>query len=340
VEDLVSHLDKEFPRGGGAAAPKVRGGSSACRFILILLPSTSPSLSPACLLQKLADWARLYIAYVRTLRKLCEAHDGMVQPQKRACLRGTLEACMGRLLELRAWLVHPNGGVDVLDLGEQLAAAGVTPDALELPVPSYFKAARAQQMAARAAALASAGVPAEPEAATVPAAEQADQAAEPSAADGNSRAAAAQAAPAPVAAPASYLTPQQHIQKQREETQQEQQAACLPEEDVAAGQRRHAAAVLVQAAARGCLARRRAALTRRQELEFLSLLPPDDSTRSAALQLRVAAIAAERRERQAERQQELEAALVGTKVAVRQQEGFAMKDQVREKVRGQTVLMA
>ncbi|KAL4857543.1 DNA mismatch repair protein 6 [Chlorella vulgaris] len=303
VEELVSHLETEFPRGGGAAAPK-----------------------------KLGDWARLYIAYVRTLRKLCEAHDGMVQPQMRACLRGTLEACMGRLLELRAWLVHLNGGVDVLDLGEQLAAAGVTPDAVELPVPTYFKAARAQQMAARAAALASAAVPAEPEAATFPAAEQAEQAAEPLAADGNSRAAAAQAAPAPVAAPAFILTPQQHIQKQREETQQEQQAACLPEEDVAAGQRRHAAAVLVQAAARGCLARRRAALTRREELEFLSLLPPDDSTRSAALQLRVAAIAAERRERQAERQQELEAALVGTKVAVRQQEGFAMKDQVREKL--------
>lgn len=56
-------------------------------------------------LQTLADWSRLYIKYAATLRKLAEVQDLVAHPQKRRCVGRMLGACVGRLLEVRAWLV-------------------------------------------------------------------------------------------------------------------------------------------------------------------------------------------------------------------------------------------
>ena len=163
VAELVALLDAEHPEDRGAA-PKV-GCPPPCRRRRLSESAAAPAsivttLSPTFPRppQSLEDWARLYIRYVQTLRKLCAAHDGVAQPQKRACLRGTLEACMGRVLELRAWLAALNNGVDVLGeaLGDQLVALSLTPDALELPVPAYFREARAEALAARAEAAAAA----------------------------------------------------------------------------------------------------------------------------------------------------------------------------------------
>lgn len=119
-------------------------------------------------------------------------------------------------------------------------------------------------------------------------------------------------------------------------SQQQREACSTDEGNTRQGgalcERREAAAVAVQAGVRGWLARRSVARQRREELEFLGMLAPSDCGRSAALQQRVAAIAKQRKARQASRQRELDDALLSIKAAVRQQEGFAMKDQIRDKV--------
>jgi hypothetical protein len=354
VAELVSHLGAEHPEDR-AAAPKVTPADpvAACRASQPPpgLPSHHPAPHP---LQKLEDWSRLYIRYVQTFRKLCAAHDGVAQPQKRRCLRRTLEACLGRLLELRGWLAQLNAGVDVIDLEGQLAALQLTPEALDLPVPAYFQEERAGQLAARAAAAAAAlaaEAAAAPGAATAGgvgergAAEaggaeagaaasdaESDSKAEAGAEDGQELAGVATATTTALAAapilPGSAAGTAHAAHSSPPKQPQEQPA--ISEEERA---RRVTAAVALQAGARGWLARRSAARQRRQELEFLGMLPPADGRRSAALQRQLAAIAGERKARQAQRQAELDSATVSVKAGLRQREGFGMKEAIRDKVR-------
>lgn len=60
-----------------------------------------PSLVP----QTFGEWACAYVKYVQVFKKLERAHDQTVHPQKRLDMRGALEACMGRMLEVKHWLV-------------------------------------------------------------------------------------------------------------------------------------------------------------------------------------------------------------------------------------------
>ena len=57
--------------------------------------------------QELGEWAAAYVRHLQTARKLAEAHDQLVQPQKRADLRAALEAALARLVELRHHLARP-----------------------------------------------------------------------------------------------------------------------------------------------------------------------------------------------------------------------------------------
>lgn len=392
MAELVAHLDAEHPEDR-AAAPKVRRRVSplcCCRArpsaagppasLIHALPATPP--------QKLEDWARLYLRYVGTYHKLCAAHGGLAQPQKRRAARRSLETCLGRLLELRNWLAAVQGGVEVLGvLSEQLVGAGLTPEALELPVPAYFREVRADQLEARARAAAAA---AEAEAAGGGGSEAA------AVVDGGEAAAAQGDAAA--AEEADGSEPDSNAEKEEErqvadssppqpggdapaaasQEQQEQETSRALEDEAS----RVAAAVALQAAARGWLSRRRVAAERREEMEFLGMLPPAAGGRSEALQGKLAAIAAERKQRQVcvgrvggcggmqgcsekvqyiaeqlpvtscccldlasawppgpsalpqvARQAELDGGLLAIKAGVRQREGWAVKEQIRDKVR-------
>ncbi len=301
-------LDAEHPEDR-AAAPKVRRVPAALPPPTTpLQPCPPPSNHP----QSLEDWARLYIRYVQTLRKLCAAHDGVAQPQKRACLRGTLEACTGRVLELRAWLAALNSGVDVLGeaLGDQLVALSLTPDALELPVPAYFREARAEALAARAEAAAAAAAAGDAAGGKAVPGEQAadgtaDGTQEAAEADSSDEEEAEQGPSSPAAAAQAAAGEVQREQQAQQDAQQpgssEQEdhhpaaaASLSPEEE---GQRA-AAATAIQAAGRGWLAQRRVAAQRRAEMEFLGMLLPAGGGRSAELSGRLAAITAERKQRQ------------------------------------------
>lgn len=61
---------------------------------------------PWVVLQELSEWACIYIKYLQIFRKLETAYDQMLQPQKRQDMKKTLEACMGRMLEIRHWMVR------------------------------------------------------------------------------------------------------------------------------------------------------------------------------------------------------------------------------------------
>lgn len=300
-------------------------------------------------LQGLEDWARLYVRYVQAFRRLCDAHEGLANPQKRAALCATLEACLGRLLELRSWLAELAGGCNVLDLGQQLADLQLTPDALELPVPGFFREARAEALAARAAAAAAAidaavgpvswaGVP-DGQAGAEKAPDDASVATSAAAEQEGTRAQHATCT-SPAVNPLTNDAPSFQPGSSAGQPQ-----ALQPIAEVAAGApaaepehaqqaaRRAAAATAVQAGVRSWLARRRLAAERQEELEFLGMAPPAGGGRSAALAGSLAAVTARRKQLQAVRLAEMAEAMVDIKAGLRQREGWAMKERIRDKVR-------
>lgn len=94
----------------------------------------------------LSEWACIYIKYIQILRKLELSYDQMVHPQKRLDMRKALEACIGRTLEIRHWMVKLNRGLDFVSLDDILVDLKLTPDVLEIPVPKYFIEDRAKEL--------------------------------------------------------------------------------------------------------------------------------------------------------------------------------------------------
>eukprot|EP00201_Polytomella_parva_P022593 CAMPEP_0175045650 /NCGR_PEP_ID=MMETSP0052_2-20121109/4556_1 /TAXON_ID=51329 ORGANISM="Polytomella parva, Strain SAG 63-3" /NCGR_SAMPLE_ID=MMETSP0052_2 /ASSEMBLY_ACC=CAM_ASM_000194 /LENGTH=479 /DNA_ID=CAMNT_0016309235 /DNA_START=59 /DNA_END=1495 /DNA_ORIENTATION=- len=100
------------------------------------------SLAP----KDLSEWACIYIKYIQILRKLENAFDQMVHPQKRLDMRKALEACMGRMLEIRHWMVKLNRNLDFINLDDILVDLKLTPEVLEIPIPKYFIEDRAKEL--------------------------------------------------------------------------------------------------------------------------------------------------------------------------------------------------
>mmetsp|Transcript_33907 Transcript_33907/g.75181 ORF Transcript_33907/g.75181 Transcript_33907/m.75181 type:complete len:829 (-) Transcript_33907:621-3107(-) len=101
-----------------------------------------PALAP----KDLSEWACIYIKYIQILRKLETAYDQMVHPQKRLDMRKALESCIGRMLEIRHWMVKLNRGLDFISLDDILVDLKLTPEVLEVPVPKYFIEDRAKEL--------------------------------------------------------------------------------------------------------------------------------------------------------------------------------------------------
>lgn len=81
--------------------------------------------------------AALYVRYILTCNKLERCYDQVIQPQKRLLIKRSLNAALGRVLELKHELVK-------IDLSEHsyyddtLIECGVTPQEAEIRVPSYY----------------------------------------------------------------------------------------------------------------------------------------------------------------------------------------------------------
>ena len=84
------------------------------------------------------QYATLYIRYLQIFRRLEESYDQTVHPQKRMDLKKTLEAVMGRVLEVKETLIGLRGGVNFINLDDVLVDLKLSPDVLEVPVPKYF----------------------------------------------------------------------------------------------------------------------------------------------------------------------------------------------------------
>ena len=116
--------------------------------LLDLLEAENPEDS-ALVPKDLPEWSCVYIGYIQTLRKLETAYDQIVHPQKRQEIKQAVEACMGRMLEIRAHLVGLNGGTDGVHFDDILVDLKLNPQVVEVPIPRYFVSDRAQELAER-----------------------------------------------------------------------------------------------------------------------------------------------------------------------------------------------
>lgn len=113
---------------------------------------------------------------MQVFKKLEIAYDQTIHPQKRLDMKGALEACMGRMLEVKHWLVRTglsatlhstasyglrelghasfmpfiaaqvklNRGLDFSSMDDVLVDMKLAPEVLELPCPAYFRDDRAK----------------------------------------------------------------------------------------------------------------------------------------------------------------------------------------------------
>ncbi|XP_076682815.1 dynein regulatory complex protein 11 isoform X2 [Andrena cerasifolii] len=89
--------------------------------------------------------SELYVKYIVVCNKLELCHDQVIQPQKRALIKRLLDACLGRILELKHELVE-------IDLSEYnyvddiLIKLGITPQEVEVQLPRYFRRERLNEI--------------------------------------------------------------------------------------------------------------------------------------------------------------------------------------------------
>lgn len=92
--------------------------------------------------------AALYVRYIVASNKLERCYDQVIQPQKRQLIKRSLNATLGRVLELKHELVN-------IDLSEHsyyddvLIECGVTPQDAEIRVPRYYRRDRITEIESR-----------------------------------------------------------------------------------------------------------------------------------------------------------------------------------------------
>ncbi|XP_052744060.1 IQ and AAA domain-containing protein 1-like [Bicyclus anynana] len=91
----------------------------------------------------------LRIRYTTLLSRLDAVYDQLLQPQKRLIVKRLLEACLGRLLEIKHDLVELHLSDYTYDDDEILVKLGVTPHEAEPVVPQYFVREREEEVEKR-----------------------------------------------------------------------------------------------------------------------------------------------------------------------------------------------
>ncbi|XP_022118176.2 dynein regulatory complex protein 11 [Pieris rapae] len=93
--------------------------------------------------------SELRVRYTVLIRRLDQVYDQIVQPQKRLIVKRLLEACLGRLLEIKHDLVELNLSDYTYDDDEALKRLAVTPMEAEPCVPQYFVREREEEVLER-----------------------------------------------------------------------------------------------------------------------------------------------------------------------------------------------
>jgi len=124
MEDLARQIDLENPAVGTNDAGK---------------PLTEKVLSHDAAFQ---HFATLYIRYLSIFRRLEECFDQILHPQKRRDLKIVLEVVMARLCQVKECCSRFAAGglrTDFIHLDRYLLDLRMGPEAVEVPVPKYFK---------------------------------------------------------------------------------------------------------------------------------------------------------------------------------------------------------
>lgn len=287
-------------------------------------PAVFAPAAPQDAEQRFGHLASLYIRYLQIARKLEEAHDQMLHPQKRLDIRATLVPVMGRVLEIKDALVALNRGVSFVNLDEVLAELKLAPSELEVPVPRYFLEGR-DDLRAREALLdtyvaqfglpdgsvSASDLPAEPPSLddAVRALQNAERARQ-----GRERALAAR----------SLLLDEERERRQMQLGAEAEAEAPDP----------HALARVLGAAWRGRLARKRVAALRREEAIFLGMELPPALPAAVDPLARLEQGRARRKHVQDLHAAEYAAALVSLRAEVGALEGPEMREELLEQLRG------
>ncbi|KAM3619184.1 uncharacterized protein V6R79_004288 [Siganus canaliculatus] len=92
--------------------------------------------------------AVLYVRYIQIFRQLEIIYDQVVHPQKRRDIRVSLDAVMGRVLELKNEMVEKEFS-EYHYMDDVLHDLKLTPAALEIPIPGYFITDRGREIQER-----------------------------------------------------------------------------------------------------------------------------------------------------------------------------------------------
>merc|ERR1711871_1535801 len=82
--------------------------------------------------------AAMYIRYIQVYKNLEDCYDQMIHPQKREDIKMALENCIGQLINTKYDLVM-NQETDYVCLDDIIVDLKLTPDALEMRAPRYFR---------------------------------------------------------------------------------------------------------------------------------------------------------------------------------------------------------
>ncbi|XP_072929490.1 IQ and AAA domain-containing protein 1-like [Epargyreus clarus] len=93
--------------------------------------------------------SELRVRYTVLLARLDTVYDQMLQPQKRLIVKRLLEACLGRLVEIKHELVELHLSDYTYDDDEALQKLEVTPDEAEPCVPQFFVREREEEVQKR-----------------------------------------------------------------------------------------------------------------------------------------------------------------------------------------------
>ncbi|KAI9190051.1 hypothetical protein H9P43_001484 [Blastocladiella emersonii ATCC 22665] len=115
-----------------------------------------PALIPKDRDSALLHLTHLYAKYVRIFQRLEIAHDQILHPQKKRLLRDLLMAVMGRLLEISLQIYEIDAS-DFPDMDSVYFDLKMIPDDLSVPVPRCFAEERAKVLKEREALLDSKG---------------------------------------------------------------------------------------------------------------------------------------------------------------------------------------
>lgn len=111
--------------------------NEACQFDIVLHAAPHEKDKQAAQIHV----SELYVKYITAVNKLDQCYDQIVHPQKRLVIRKLLDACIGRVLELKHELVN-------LDLSEfsyyddVLLKQHLLPMEVEINVPNYYRRER------------------------------------------------------------------------------------------------------------------------------------------------------------------------------------------------------